>query len=81
MFIEDIEIGDRLLYIPKHLLWKGKRVVHENLGVVTRKNGSLVFVRYLGMIHSVATHCTNLYSIKHREDLHEIMDKAEKIGG
>jgi hypothetical protein len=73
MRIEDINIGDKVVYIPRDLLMgdKSKMVKDENLGEVTSKNDTYVFVRYNGKTGSQATEPADLYSLKYRQDLQE----------
>lgn len=72
MKIEDISIGDQVVYIPKHLLMGSKALMvkHENLGTVTSKNDLYVFVRYVGKSHSQAT-IEDLFTLRNRPDLIE----------
>ncbi len=73
MKIEDIKIGDKVIYIPNHLLIgpKNEMIQENNLGEVTSKNDIYVFVRYNGMNHSQATRADDLFSLKYRPDLIE----------
>lgn len=75
MRLEDISIGDEVVYIPHHLLTgeKDKMVENKNLGVVTAKNDRFVFVRYLGKEGSEATNPTDLFTLANRDDLREIL--------
>lgn len=72
---EDIEIGDKVVYIPKHLLHGPKYLMVEdkNLGVVTSKNDKYIFVRYLGQ-GSEATNADDLFTLKNRPDLIERLE-------
>lgn len=76
---EDINIDDPVLYIPEHLLTgpKENMIKHEHLGVVTSKNGNYIFVRYKGSQCSQATRADDLYTIRNRPDLIEILNSAE----
>ena len=67
---EDINIGDEVVYIPRHLLAgpKEKMVVEENIGIVTSKNDLYVFVRYKNA-GSQATLANELYALRNRPDL------------
>ena len=79
MRIEDINPGDKVVYIPNHLLMgsKDEMVQDNNLGVVTSKNDNFVFVRYLNKTNSEATDANDLYSLKNRPDLAErLTDEA-----
>jgi hypothetical protein len=71
MTIDDIQIGDKVVYIPKHLLIADTHdiIKTENLGVVTSLNDTYVFVRYKGKSHSQATKPEDLFSLKNRPDL------------
>lgn len=73
MRIEDIKIGDKVIYIPDHLLIgdHDKMILIENLGIVTSKNDRFVFVRYNGETNSKATNAEQLFSIRNRPDLIE----------
>jgi len=73
MKTELINIGDEVVYIPKHLLVgeKSQMVKDENLGVVTSKNDTYIFVRYNGNTGSQATRPEDLYTLKNRPDLIE----------
>ena len=68
MDINNINIDDPVVYMPKHL---GRTILYKNLGRVTSKNDTFVFVRYLGDEHSQATNPLDLYSLKNRPDLIE----------
>jgi len=80
MLINDINIGDKVIYIPEHLLMGDldNRIKDENLGIVTSKNTEYVFVRYKDKNNSQATRADDLYSLKNREDLQK---KLEVEGG
>lgn len=73
MKIENISIGDEVVYIPKHLLMgeKANMIKEENLGVVTSKNDTYVFVRYKGNTGSQATLPEDLFTLENRPDLKE----------
>lgn len=75
MKIQNINVGDKVVYIPEYLLMgdKTKMVEDKNLGIVTSKNDEYVFVRYLGNTGSQATNPLDLYTLRNRPDL------AEKI--
>lgn len=75
MRLSDIQEGSPVIYIPKYLLIgpKEEMVKHENLGIVTSKNDKFVFVRYRGQENSVATRAEDLYTLKYRTDLLEIL--------
>jgi len=77
MRITDIKVGDELVYIPHHLLVgeKSKIVKEENLGEVTSFNDTYVFVRYKDKSGSQATKPEDLYSLKYRPDLAELITK------
>ena len=72
----DIEIGDKVVYIPDYLL-KGPakdRIQDKNLGVVTSKNDTFVFVRYANGTNSQATSPEDLFSLRNRPDLANNID-------
>jgi len=71
MKIELINIGDEVVYIPRHLLIgkKEEMVKEENLGVVTSKNDTYVFVKYKNNEGSQATKPDDLYTLRNRPDL------------
>ena len=75
MKIEDIQVGDKVVYVPKHLLiGPSEQIIKmENLGVVTSKNENYVFVRYRLDSHSKATRAEDLFSLKDRPDLKELL--------
>lgn len=68
---EDINIGDEVVYIPRHLLTgkKEEMVKDENLGIVTSKNDSYIFVRYKDKTGSQATSANDLFTLRNRPDL------------
>lgn len=70
-----ITIGAKVVYVPKHLanVPGGPPIDVDNLGVVTSINDTYIFVRYLGDQHSKATYPRDLYSLKDREDLAEMV--------
>lgn len=80
MKIEWINIGDQVIYIPNHLLIGPKSEMEkmENLGTVTSKNCRFVFVRYLGNTGSQATDPNDLFSIRNRADLQEILNQEKE---
>ena len=81
MTIEDINRGDKVVYIPLHLITadSNNRLAEENLGVVTSKNDRFVFVLYLGNLRSIATSPEHLYTLQWRQDLADkIPDLPEK---
>jgi hypothetical protein len=65
----DINEGDKVVYIPHHLLVgdKNKMVEEKNLGVVTSKNDSYIFVRFKGNTGSQACKAEDLYTLKNRQ--------------
>lgn len=71
MKIENINIGDKVIYIPRNLLIgaKDKMIKPENIGTVTWKNESFVFVQYNGMNFSEATAASDLFTLNNRPDL------------
>lgn len=71
MKIEDIQIGDTVVYIPLYLLKgpKSEMVKYKNLGVVTSKNDTYVFVCYNGCTGSQATKPEEIYTLRNRPDL------------
>lgn len=69
---EDINIGDKVVYIPNY--HKDKMVEYQNLGVVTSKNDNYIFVMYKDKTGSQATRSDDLFSIKNRPDLVDILD-------
>lgn len=74
MKITDINSGDFVVYIPKHLLLgdKDKMVEDRNIGVVTSKNDTFVFVKYpLIGDTSQATAPEDLFTLRNRPDLIE----------
>jgi hypothetical protein len=80
MKLKDINIGDKVIYIPIHLLIgdKSEMVKFNNIGIVTSKNDQYVFVRYNGTNGSQATRPDDLYSLKYRPDLAEqLKDQLE----
>lgn len=72
--------GDEVVYIPPDLLIgeKSEMVKHENLGVVTSVNDMFVFVKYIGNTGSQATNPEDLFWIKNRPDLLEILRNNNK---
>lgn len=76
MNLKDIKEGDEVVYIPKYLLMgdKSKMVKTENLGIVTSKNETYVFVRYKNNTGSQATLPEDLYSLKNRPDLSTLLN-------
>lgn len=72
---DNVNVGDKVIYIPHHLLVgdKDKMILEENLGVVTAKNDTYVFVRYKGRINSQATSAEDLFPLKNRPDLAELL--------
>jgi len=72
---EDIKDGDFVVYIPKHLLTgpKDEMIQDRNLGVVTSKNDTYVFVRYpmINNTGSQATRASDLFTLRNRPDLIE----------
>jgi len=75
MILKDIEIGMKVIYIPEYLLMgdKDKMIKDENIGIVTSKNDKFVFVRYSGKNNSQATRPDDIYSLKYRNDLAELL--------
>jgi len=71
MKLKNIKIRDKVVYIPTHLILAEaeKRILEENLGVVTNINDTYAFVRYLGNTNSQATRPEDLYSLSNRKDL------------
>jgi hypothetical protein len=76
MKLDQINVGDQVIYIPEYLLIgpKCEMEKRENLGTVTSKNERFVFVRYLGNTGSQATDPNDLFTIRNREDLKEILN-------
>lgn len=70
MKIDNIKIGDKVVYIPKHLLVgpRTEMVKIEHLGIVTSKNDHFVFVKYNSGV-SQATASEDLYTLRYRQDL------------
>ena len=77
MNITDIKVGDKVVYIPHRLLVgeKSKMIKEENLGEVTSLNDTYAFVRYKDKSGSQATKPEDLYSLKYRPDLDELIIK------
>jgi hypothetical protein len=73
---EEINIGDKVVYIPRHLLTgpKEEMVKDENLGIVTSKNDSYIFVRYKDKTGSQATSANDLFTLRNRPDLASLLD-------
>ena len=72
--------NDEVLYIPSHLMQEALETgdgsllsKKENLGTVTSTNKRFVFVRYLDTTNSKATSPEDLFFIKDRPDLQEIL--------
>ncbi len=77
MRLENIEKGDYVVYIPKHLLLgdKDKMVEDKNLGIVSSKNDTYVFVVYpLNGSNSQATRPEDLFTLRNRPELIEKLD-------
>ena len=76
------EPGDKVVYIPKHLLIGNKRdmIKAKNIGKVTSKNEHYVFVQYRGCLQSQATRVQDLYFLHNRPDLEKLIndDKTQK---
>ena len=68
---EDINVGDNVVYIPRHLLSGPKENMfkNENIGVVTSKNDKYIFVRYRDKSGSEATSANDLFTLRNRPDL------------
>lgn len=76
---EEINIGDKLIYIPPDFRSGDICVVLEkNLGIVTSKNDRFIFVRYKDHIGSQATEARDLYSLKDRPDLAALIEMKIK---
>jgi len=71
MDINNIEVGDPVIYFSKYMTGLPKEQVEkkENLGVVKSKNNDYAFVEYSDNTHTQATHPDNLYTLKNRPDL------------
>lgn len=71
MKLEFINVGDPVVYIPRDLLVgeRSEMIKDENLGVVTSKNDTYVFVRYKDKTGSQATQPEDLFTLKNRQDL------------
>ena len=71
----DIKIGDKVIYIPNHLLVGNNKemIKEENLGIVTSMNDHYVFVRYKNKSNSEATKPSDLFSLKDRPDLAKLL--------
>lgn len=69
------ENGDKVLFIPEHLLLGDKENMldYKNLGIVTGKNDTYVFVKYRGELRSQATSPKDLYFLHNRPDLEELL--------
>ena len=76
MILANIKRGDKVVYIPKHLLLSDStdRIAKENLGVVTSTNDRFAFVQFRGNIRSQATEAEHLYTLEYRQDLAELVD-------
>ena len=75
MKLEDINIDDKVVYIPHHLLIgeKSEMVKTENLGIVISKNDIYVFVRFNEQDNSVTCKPDDIFPLKHRPDLQELI--------
>jgi hypothetical protein len=75
MNIELIKEGDKVVYIPHRLLVgdRDKMILEDNLGVVTSKNDTYVFVLYKGKNNSQATRPDDLFTLRNRPDLAELL--------
>jgi len=81
MKLTDIKRGDKVVYIPAHMITASDkhRLADENLGIVTSKNDTFVFIQFLGNIQSQAVKPEDLYTLEWRHDLQEkIPDLPEK---
>lgn len=77
MIPEQINIGDKIIYIPADLLSDEAEVsivLEKNLGIVTSKNDRFIFVRYKDCTGSQATEAKDLYSLKDRPDLAALIE-------
>lgn len=70
MKIETIEKDMPVVYIPQYKLGN-KNINDDQLGIVTSKNDTYVFVRYKNTKGSQATRPDDLYTIEFRPDLQE----------
>jgi hypothetical protein len=81
MRLQDISVGDEVVYIPKDLLMgdKSRMVKPENLGSVTSVNDKYAFVRYKDTECSQATRPEDLYTLKNRPDLAQQLNPSYDI--
>ena len=72
--------GDYVIYIPDYLLNgpKNEMIKDKNLGIVTSKNDTYVFVKYFGNNGSQATRPDELFSLHNRLDLCIKLDNSFK---
>lgn len=77
MTLEFINVNDPVVYIPHHLLMgdKDKMVEDKNMGIVVSKNDTYVFVKYGNSESSQATKPEDLFTLKNRPDLIEVLNK------
>ena len=67
--LEPFETGDKVIYIPKNLLYgrRSKMIQEENLGIVKSKNEKYVFVKYRNGVEATAP--DDLWFLHTRPDL------------
>ena len=73
--VSDFKKGDKVIYIPKYLLFgeKNEMIKIENLGLVQSINHKYVFVRYKNEIIPKSTDPVDLYFLHTRPDLENII--------
>ena len=76
MKLKNIERGDKVVYIPKHMITADAngRLADENLGVVTSVNDTYAFVRFIDKTGSQAVRPEDLYTLQYRQDLADKID-------
>ena len=72
------EPKDKVIYVPKHLLHgdRDKMTQKDNLGTVTSKNSTYVFVRFLNQTQPKACYPRDLFFLHARPDLEKIIEQS-----
>jgi hypothetical protein len=75
MELNKIKIGDKVVFIPHHLLIgdKNAMVQEKNLGIVTSVNDHFAFVRFNNQTGSEACKANDLFTLDNRPDLQELL--------
>lgn len=77
----DLKPGDPVVYIPDFLLKLGHNhmLKNENLGVVISMSDKYIFVNYNNTRGTQATRAEDLYTLRNRPDLIQLMIDRKSV--